>query len=108
VWTSIQVSTDGTSYSAPFDGGLPEEVGYVVTGDSDSVWIRVNLHTNDTESPAPNDPDEKPMGQTPVVYACEMIARTHGELVAGSIPAVAGETVSGISANHNYSSQGAF
>ena len=100
VWTSIQVSTNGTQYSAPFDGGLPEEVGYVVTGDSDSVWIRINLHTNDTESPAPDDPDEKPIGQTPVVYACEMIARTHGELVAGSIPAVAGETVSGISASH--------
>ena len=77
VWTSIQVSTNGTSYSAPFDGGLPEEVGYVVTGDSDSVWIRINLHTNDTESPAPDDPDEKPIGQTPFVFACEMIARTH-------------------------------
>ena len=28
VKTSIQVSTDGTSFSAPFDGGMPEEVGY--------------------------------------------------------------------------------
>ena len=100
VWTSIQVSTNGTQYSAPFDGGLPEEVGYVVTGDSNSVWIRINLHTNDTESPVPDDPDEKPIGHTPVVYACEMIARTHGELVAGSIPAVAGETVSGLCAIH--------
>jgi len=59
VWTSIQVSTNGSQWSSPFDGGLPEEVGYAVPGDSDSVWVRINLHTNDTESRRPMTPKKR-------------------------------------------------
>ena len=97
VQTTIQWSSNGTSFTTPFDGGLPEEVGLFVGGNHDQVWVRINLTTEDTESP---DPEDNPRGVTPVVFACELIARTHGDLVVGSIPSVAGETVTGLSANH--------
>jgi len=97
VQTTIQWSSNGTSFTTPFDGGLPEEVGLYIGGDHDKVWIRINLITRDTES---EDPDGNPRGVTPIVFACELIARTHGDLVVGNIPSVAGETVTGLSSNH--------
>ena len=97
VQTTIQWSSNGTSFTIPFDGGLPEEVGLFVGGNHDQVWVRINLTTEDTESP---DPEDNPRGVTPIVFACELIARTHGDLVVGNIPSVAGETVTGLSANH--------
>lgn len=97
VKTSIQISNNGTSFSAPFDGGIPEEVGYYIGGDHDQVWVRINLSTTDTES---EDANEIPTGVTPTVFAVELIARTKGDLVAGNIPAVAGVTVKGLSADH--------
>lgn len=97
VQTTIQWSSNGTSFTTPFDGGLPEEVGLFVGGNHDQVWVRINLTTEDTESP---DPEDNPRGVTPIVFACELIARTHGDLVVGNIPSVAGETVTGLSANH--------
>jgi len=57
VQTTIQYSTNGTTWSDPFDGGLPEEVGLYIGGDHDKVWIRINLITRDTES---EDPDGNP------------------------------------------------
>ena len=53
--------------------------------------------TTDTES---EDPDGNPRGVTPIVFACELIARTHGDLVVVASLGVAGETVTGLSANH--------
>ena len=97
VATSIQVSTNGVSFSNPFDGGLPEEIGYYIGGDHDQVWVRINLSTTDTES---EDANEVPTGVTPTVFAIEVIARTEGDLVAGNIPTVAGVTVKGLSADH--------
>jgi hypothetical protein len=97
VKTSIQISTNGTSFSAPFDGGLPEETGYYIGGDHDQVWVRINLSTTDTES---EDANGVPTGVTPMVFAVELIARTEGKLVVGNIPAVAGATVKGLSADH--------
>lgn len=98
VTTSIQYSTDGSNWSAPFDGGYPEEIGVVPSGAEEPVqYVRINLHTDDTES---EDPDGNPVGTTPVVYAVELIARTQGELIPGNIPSSAGVTVKGISADY--------
>ena len=97
VKTSIQISTNGVSFSAPFDGGLPEEIGYYIGGDHDQVWVRVNLETTDTES---EDANEVPTGVTPTVFALEVIARTEGKLAVGSVPSVAGVTVKGLSADY--------
>lgn len=98
VKTTIQYSTDGANWSAEFDGGLPEEIGLVPNfGTQDTVYVRINLYTNDTES---EDPEGNPVGVTPVVFAVELIARTEGALVAGNIPDVAGVTVKGIEADH--------
>lgn len=97
VTTSIQISTNGTSFSAPFDGGLPEEIGYYIGGDHDQVWVRINLSTTDTES---EDANEAPTGVTPTVFAVELIARTEGNLVVGNIPSVAGVTAKGLSADY--------
>lgn len=97
VKTSIQISTNGTSFSTAFDGGFPEEIGYYIGGDHDQVWVRVNLATTDTES---EDESGNKVGVTPTVFAVEVIARTEGNLVAGNVPSVAGVTVKGLSADH--------
>ena len=98
VKTTIQYSTDGANWSTEFDGGLPEEIGLVPNfGTEDTVYVRINLYTNDTEA---EDPDGNPVGVTPIVFAVELIARTEGALVAGNIPDVAGVTVKGIEADH--------
>ena len=97
VKTSIQISTNGTSFSTAFDGGFPEEIGYYIGGDHEQVWVRVNLSTTDTES---EDENGNKVGVTPTVFAVEVIARTEGSLVAGNIPSVAGVTVKGLSADH--------
>jgi hypothetical protein len=98
VKTTIQYSTDGANWSTEFDGGLPEEIGLVPDfGTQDTVYVRINLYTSDTES---EDPDGNPVGVTPIVFAVELIARTEGDLVAGNIPEVAGVTVKGIEADH--------
>jgi len=98
VWTTIQTSTDGSSWSAEFDGGLPEEVGLVFAGTSDDCWVRINLYTNDTTSPAVEE--GPPVGQTPVVFAVELVARTTPILEIGTIPAVAGVTVKDLDASY--------
>jgi len=98
VKTTIQYSTNGTSWSSEFDGGIPEEVGIVPSNaTSDSMYIRINLYTDDTES---EDPDGNPVGVTPFVFAVELIARTEGDLVEGNIPATSGVVVKGIDADH--------
>lgn len=99
VKTTIQYSTSGISWSTPFDGGFPEEVGLVPSGaTSSTMYVRINLETTDTES---EDPDGNPVGVTPAVFAIELIARTErNELVAGNIPSVAGVTVKGLSADY--------
>lgn len=101
VWTTIQTSTDGSSWSAEWDGGLPEEVGLAFEGTSDEMWVRINLYTNDTISPAEGDEEGPPVGQTPVVFAVELVARTQPILEIGSIPATAGVTVKDLDANYS-------
>lgn len=96
VQTTVQWSADGSTWSAPWDGGFPEEVGLVPGVTSEPLYMRINLITNDTES---EDANGEPVGVTPYVFACEAIARTHGELIAGEIPDVAGVTVGGINGN---------
>ena len=98
VQTTIQISLDGTTWTEPFDGGIPEEVGYSVLGTSESVFARINLITNDTES---EDPEGKAVGVTPRVFACELIARTEGGLLVTGIPEIAGVTVKDISADYS-------
>lgn len=97
VKTSIQISSNGTSFSAPFDGGLPEEIGYYIGGNHDQIYIRINLYTSDTES---EDENGNKVGVAPTVFALEVIARTEGNLVAGNIPQVAGVTVKELSADY--------
>jgi len=97
VQTSIQVSYDGSNWSSEIDGGLPEEIGYYLGGTQSQVYVRINLHTIDTES---EDPNGQPVGVTPYVFAVELIGRTQGHLVAGNIPASAGVTVKGLDADH--------
>lgn len=98
VKTTVQFGYDGANWSQEFDGGFPEEVGIGGLGNTETLYVRVNLYTNDTES---EDPEGNPVGVTPVVFAVELIARTEGDLVAGDIPDVAGVTVKGIDANHS-------
>ena len=98
VRTTIQWSPNGSSWSAEWDGGLPEEVGYYIGGTYSRIYVRINLYTNDTES---EDAGGNPVGVTPTVFACELIARTEGPGVAvGNIPAMAGVKVKGLDANH--------
>lgn len=98
VKTTVQFGYDGANWSQEFDGGLPEEIGLVPSNPtSDTMYVRINLYTNDTES---EDPDGNPVGVTPTVFAVELIARTEGDLVAGNIPDVAGVTVKGLSADY--------
>src|SRR5690606_20950660 len=78
--------------------GLPEEVGYYIGGTYSRVYVRINLYTSDTES---EDAEGNPVGVTPTVFACELIARTEGPGVAvGNIPAMAGVKVKGLDADH--------
>jgi hypothetical protein len=97
VQTSIQISYDGSTWSQEIDGGLPEEIGYALGSSASQVYVRINLHTIDTES---EDPNGQPVGVTPYVFAVELIGRTQGHLVAGNIPASAGVTVKGLDADH--------
>jgi len=98
VRTTIQWSPNGSSWSAEWDGGLPEEVGYYIGGTYSRVYVRINLYTSDTES---EDAGGNPVGVTPTVFACELIARTEGPgVVAGNIPAMAGVKVKGLDADH--------
>jgi len=89
VKTTVQFGYDGANWSQEFDGGFPEEVGIGGLSNTETLYVRVNLYTNDTES---EDPEGNPVGVTPIVFAVEVIARTKGDLIAGNIPDVAGVT----------------
>ena len=118
VRTTIQVSTQSVlPTSAEWNeidevrGFMPESLGWPTQGFSalgvdakqaDTVWIRVNLYTDDTTSP---DDDDEPtqFGVTPRVHALELIARTQSEVGEGDIPASTGVTVRGLNANQSTS-----
>src|SRR5690606_21934772 len=91
---------DGSTMSAWSDeveGALPDEIGIVpATTDAEVIDIRINLYTDDRDT---EDDEGNPVGQTPFVFAVELIARTTGALMAGDIPAVAGVKVSGLEAD---------
>jgi parallel beta-helix repeat protein len=87
VYTSIQISYDGSTWSSEIDGGLPEEIGYALGGAQNQVYIKINLKTFDPTV-------------TPRVFSLEVISRTDIGLSADSIPSTAGVTVSGLSADY--------
>ena len=93
VKTTIQLSKNGSSWTPAVDGGLPEEIGVSTVGYN---YVRINLFTEDITS---EDGEGNKVGTTPTVFACEMIARTRGELVP-DIPITAGVTVKGLSADY--------
>ena len=83
VSTSISYKRDNENWQGPFDGGLPEEVGWAIAGDAEEVLVRIDLKTEDTET---QDSEGKPVGVTPCVFALELIARTMGEIAEGNLP----------------------
>ena len=97
VKTTMQYSTDGETWSEEVEGALPDQVG-VDPGwtDEEDVYIRINLYTEDTTS---EDEEGNPVGQTPFVFAVEMIARIASDILATSIPESAGAYVKGLVAD---------
>lgn len=97
VRTTMQWRADGGPWSQEMEGALPDEVGVVPgSADADVIDVRINLYTDDQET---EDAEGNPVGQTPYVFAVEMIARTEGRIEAGDIPAAAGVLVSGLEAD---------
>lgn len=87
------------AWSQEFPGAQPDEIGVVPgTVDANIIDVRINLRTSDTSQ---EDPNGKPVGQTPVLFALEVVARTPAVLQAGSIPGAAGVTVKDIDADND-------
>src|SRR5690606_18198529 len=62
-----------TPWSEEFEGALPDTLGVVPAAFAEEILdVRINLYTDDTESP---DFEDNPVGQTPAVFAVEVIAR---------------------------------
>lgn len=97
VKTTMQYSIDGITWSEEVEGALPDQVGVDPgwTTESD-VYVRINLYTEDTTS---EDDEGNPVGQTPFLFAVEMIARTDSDILATSIPASTGAYVKGLVAD---------
>lgn len=75
-------------------GALTDQVGFDLAGSTAAiVQVRFNLYTDDTTSP---NPAGQQQGVTPRVFAVELLARTTGRVVAGTIPANTGVTVRGV------------
>lgn len=97
VRTTMQWRADGGAWSQEIEGTYPDEVGVLIgAATADVVDVRINLYTDDRET---QGPDGTPIGQTPFVFAVEVIARTTVVLEAGDIPASTGVRVSGIEAD---------
>ena len=97
VKTTMQYSTDGETWSEEIEGAFPDQVG-VDPGwtDEEDVYIRINLYTEDTTS---EDDEGNPVGQTPFVFAVEMLARVSSDILSSSIPLETGMTVKGLVAD---------
>jgi len=94
VRTTMQYRYDGGPWSDEVEGALTDEIGIVPgTTDADSIDVRINLYTDDRDT---EDGEGNPVGQSPWVFAVELIARTEGQVTAGDIPASAGVTVRGL------------
>ncbi len=98
VYTSISYKRDDESWQGPYDGGIPEEVGWAIGSNAETVLIRIDLKTDDTET---LDSEDNPVGVTPYVFAVELIARTAGEIAEGEIPEFADAQVSGVNADYS-------
>ena len=97
VRTTMQWRADDGSWSEEIEGALPDEIGVVPgTADAEVIDVRINLYTDDRET---EDAEGNPVGQTPFVFAVELIARTEGRIEAGDIPASTGVLVSGLEAD---------
>jgi hypothetical protein len=98
VKTTMQYSDDGETWSEEIEGAFPDQVG-VDPGWSDEeedVYVRINLYTSDTTS---EDDEGNPVGQTPFVFAVEMLARVSSDILSSSIPLETGMTVKGLVAD---------
>jgi len=85
-------------WSSEIVGALADEIGVVPSSTSAAIIdVRINLYTDDRES---EDAEGNPVGQTPALYAVEVIARTQPILAAGSIPASTGVVVTDIEADN--------
>lgn len=97
VRTTMQWRADGGAWSPGYQGALPDEIGVALgAANATTVDVRINLHTDDRDTEGPSG---SPVGQTPYVFAVELIARTAGRVAAGAIPAAAGVTVAGLDAD---------
>lgn len=114
VYTTIQYRLGGTgpflpSTSWPSDGDppqtlrgergvLPDELGLDLGGATDSILeVRCNLYSDDQDSQ--EEGETTTSGTSPRFYALEAVARTHGVLTAGSIPASTGVTMQAVNAD---------
>lgn len=97
VRTTMQYRADGGAWSAEYWGALPDEIGVAIAQvNAHTIDVRINLYTEDRET---EDPAGNPVGQTPAVFAVEVIARVQGEIEPGNIPPAAGVTVAGLEAD---------
>jgi len=97
VKTTMQYSIDGETWSDEIEGAFPDQVG-VDPGwtDEEDVYVRINLYTDDTTS---EDDEGNPTGQTPFVFAVEMLARFQSDILSSSIPLETGMQVKGLIAD---------
>src|SRR5690606_18396320 len=87
-----------TPWSEEFEGALPDTLGVVPAAFAEEILdVRINLYTDDTESP---DFEGNPVGQTPAVFAVEVIARTAGRVTEGGIPTNTGVIVRNVEADN--------
>jgi hypothetical protein len=87
------------AWSDEFVGAFPDELGVAPgTADAGILDVRINLRTSDTEQ---EDPSGKPVGQTPAVFAVEVVARTPAAVQVGDVPASAGVQVKDLEADND-------
>lgn len=95
-WIPNRQVSVGTTTGVGERGVMPETYGLTLAqaGDADAVDIGCNLYTDDIDSQEEETSETK--GVTPIWFALEVIARTHGHVAAGSIPNSAGVTVKSV------------
>jgi len=79
-------------------GVLPDELGLDLGGATNPILeVRCNLYSDDQDSK--EEGETTTSGTSPRFYALEVVARTHGVLTAGSIPASTGVTMQAVNAD---------
>ncbi len=87
------------TWSEEYVGASPDTVGIVPeTAEAEIIDVRINLFTDDTTS---EDPNGTPTGQSPVLFAVELIAHTEEVISPAGVPTAAtGKTVQGLEADN--------